>query len=223
MLNFKDWTARAAAFTAGLTRLQGTVKTEALVAPPLNMEALQRLEATLPRLLPLPLRSFLLEGSANCACRYVWDPPAHLCEQLPEILDGGVYGGAELCNAEELVGYGRDCHAWAMETWVAESPDDQVLWLHATPFAALANGDYLGLDLSKQESDPPVVYLCHDDQSSLIAPNFASFLLAWETLCYIGPEIWLLDKFRDPGSGYLDSETPEAERLRHLFGAVRAE
>jgi hypothetical protein len=219
MFDFRGWTLRAEAFTTGLTQLAGEVRTETRVAPPLTLDALQRLEAALSRPLPLPLRSFLLEGSAHCACRYVWEPPEAISEQLPEIFGGGVTaGGANLCNAEELVDYCRGCQEWATETWIAHFPEDQVLWLHAMPFASLRNGDYLGLDLSKGERNPPVVYLSHDDHSSLIASTFETFLLAWERLCYIGPEIWLLDGFREPRTGLLDSETSRAEQLRRLFG-----
>jgi hypothetical protein len=219
MFDFRGWILRAEAFTTGLRRLEGQVQTETLVAPPLTLDALQRLEAAIPQPLPLPLRRFLREGSAHCACRYVWEPPAAIAEQLPEIFGGGAMGGgAHLCNAEELVDDCQACQEWATETWIAHFPEDKTLWLHAMPFASVRNGDYLGLDLSKGERDPPVVCLSHDDHSGSIASTFEAFLLAWERLCYIGPEIWLLDEFRDPRTGLLDSETSKAEQLRRLFG-----
>ena len=65
------------------------------------------------------------------------------------------------------------------------------------------NGDYLALDLRAIETDPPVVYLNHDDESFLLSPDFVAFLSAWERLCYIGPEHWLLSEFAGAG-GYLD-------------------
>ena len=40
--------------------------------------------------------------------------------------------------------------------------------------------------------DPPVLYLNHDEDSSIIAPDLARFLLAWERLAYVGPDHWLL-------------------------------
>ena len=86
----------------------------------------------------------------------------------------------------------------------------------ALPFAALDNGDYLALDLQADRPDPPVVYLNHDDESAVIAGTFVSFLRAWERLCYLGPEHWLLLAFSVPG-GQIDAESERAARLRQLL------
>lgn len=64
--------------------------------------------------------------------------------------------------------------------------------------------------------DPPVVYLNHDDESVTIARSFDEFLRAWEGLCYLGPEHWLLLEFLG-ADGYLDANNDRAARLRALF------
>ena len=43
------------------------------------------------------------------------------------------------------------------------------------------------------------------------------FLRAWEGLCYLGPEHWLLLEFVGP-DGYLDANSDHVARLRGLFG-----
>jgi hypothetical protein len=112
-----------------------------------------------------------------------------------------------------------DCKSWATETWIAEEPEVKELWLNAFPFAHLANGDYLALAEWKKHNDPPVVYLSHDDTSRIITPNLASFLSEWAGVCYIGPEIWMLEPYLDKTTGYLNSNTDEARKLRTKIGA----
>jgi hypothetical protein len=61
-----------------------------------------------------------------------------------------------------------------------------------------------------------VVYLDHEDTSFLIAPSFDDFLEEWARLGFLDFG-YLLD-FRDPETGFLDSRTPNAARLRAELG-----
>ena len=72
----------------------------------------------------------------------------------------------------------------------------------------------------RQKERPPVVYLAHDDDSIIIAPDFDTFLETWERLCCIGPSIWLLEEFINPETGFLDANTTKAVELRKLFGVA---
>ena len=114
-----------------------------------------------------------------------------------------------------LADYCKAVREWARDTWIADEPDQRIIWESALPFVALDNGDYLALDLHADASDPPVVYLCHDDESLLLARNFPEFLAAWERLCYLGPEHWLLEPFI--GDSGLDAESERAKSLRALL------
>jgi hypothetical protein len=99
---------------------------------------------------------------------------------------------------------------------VEEFETEQDKWLHSFPFARLENGDYLAIDL-RDEGCRPVMYLSHDDESRLLSPSFYEYLRTWERLCYVGPEIWMLEPFTDPMTGYLNPETENAKLLRQLF------
>ncbi len=78
------------------------------------------------------------------------------------------------------------------------------------------NGAYLGLDITEAKDNPPVIYLSHDDESFVISESFTDFLTHWERLCYIGPEVWILEKFRGE-NGYISSDSGKAEDLRKLL------
>ena len=161
------------------------------------------------------LRDLFTIGSAHLDCHYV-------LEHGDGILDGilpdekRIFGGARLGPLSELPEFSRSIAEWAAETWVADAPAQRAIWTSAVPFTRMANGDFLALDLSAQDIDPPVVYLSHDDDSSVIAPDLPGFLDAWERLAYVGPEHWLLLEFVD-GRGRLDPESDRAARLRGML------
>jgi len=132
-------------------------------------------------------------------------------------LKGQEFSGGLEVDTRLLKRHKRECAKWANETWIADEPEEKSLWLNSRPFASLPNGDYLGLGDWSQESNPPVVYLCHDDSSQVLAQDLASFLEIWAGLGYIGPEISILDHFIDNSTGMLDASTLKAERLRDVF------
>lgn len=216
-----DWVAAVRVFIGRGSGIPG-FKGRADVALPLGQKSHAELVEKLPVSLPEAVAAFLLEGSARCKFRYEWTPKGPAAKQLQAALDGEekVFGGADLCHAAALARWLKDCKAWAEETWIAEYPEEQATWLSTLPIAAMANGDYLGVDLRHAKSDPPVVYLSHDEESRVIAPSFTAFLQAWAGLCYIGPEIWLLENFLDEKTGWLDSTSERAKKLRELFGVV---
>jgi hypothetical protein len=61
-----------------------------------------------------------------------------------------------------------------------------------------------------------VLYLNHEEAPSIIAGSFSSFMKAWESLFYVGPEIWMLEPFLN-SSGHLDGTTPAAVEFRQAM------
>jgi hypothetical protein len=221
MTAFDDagWVARAQAFVDRIARLPGVEVRSRDVDPPLGPGEVDRLAATLGRPIPDALRRFLTHGSGRVDCAYAYAPVGARLAELRAVLpdESRLFGSARLCAAAELPDYARSTAGWARETWVADDPDQHALWEAGLPFAALANGDFLALDMRGGSADPPVLYLNHDDASAALAPAFTEFLGRWEQLCYVGPEHWLLDPFLG-ADGTLDARTPRADRLRALFG-----
>jgi hypothetical protein len=216
--DYAGWAARARRFVERIEGLPDVEVRSRDVEPPLAPEQVERIAAAIGRPIPDALRRFLTEGASRMDCAYAYEPDDAGLEELRSVLpdETRIYGGARLCAAAELPDYARSTADWARETWVADDPDQRVLWEGGLPFAALDNGDYLALDTRGGSPDPAVLYLCHDDASSLLARSFTEFLARWEQLCYLGPEHWLLDPFVGP-DGTLDVQTERADRLRALF------
>jgi len=217
-LDFAGWVARAQEFVDRIEGLPGVEVGSRAVEPPVAPEQLGRIEAAIGRPIPGALRQFLTGGASRVDCAYGYKPIDAELEELRSLLpyETRLYGGARLCAAAELPNHVRSTAEWARETWVADDPEQRALWEAGLPFAALDNGDFLALDTRGGSPDPEVIYLCHDDASSVVAPTFTEFLARWEKLCYIGPEHWLLDPFLGL-DGTLDAETEGAARLRELF------
>ncbi len=217
MVDYGDWVRCAQSFTSKLgTRLEGDWELESEVAAPMDEQSIINLERTLSRDLPLPLRGFFKQGSRCLECRYVWTPTGTFVEPMHNLFPnqgGYIYGGARFCDALDIPAMLEECRVLA--EGFQEAPEQEAFWLNALPFAQIRNGDTLALDM-RHPLDPPVVYLAHDD-SQVIAPSFDAFLHAWGRLCYIGPEIWLLDEFLDAETGLMDSEADKAQKLRDLF------
>jgi len=218
--DYGAWVGRAQAFTERLAHLDDAEVYSSAVAPPVGEPELGAVERALGPTLPSSLRSFFTRGAASVDCRYAFEPDDAALDRLRELLphEIRIFGGARLGPASELPEMSRSVGEWAEDTWVAESPDQKAIWKSALPFAALDNGDYLALDLRGDGTDPPVVYLNHDEESSVIAGNFVTFLTAWERLCYLGPEHWVLLEFTGVG-GHLDPDSDRAAHLRQLLAA----
>src|SRR5687767_14628806 len=82
MMDFSNWIQRAVEFHKTLQRLAGTIKVQSVVAPPMSLEEVNNFAGKLRLSMPLQLRRFLTEASANCACTYWWRPPPRLVERL---------------------------------------------------------------------------------------------------------------------------------------------
>lgn len=216
--DFAGWVARARAFTLGLDHLPAAEVRSTAVAAPLDEVALGALEDALGAVLPTSLRTFFSRGTSAMDCAYTFKPEGQALDQLRTLLpdESEIFGGARMGPASDLADYSTAVREWARDTWIADEPDQRIIWESALPFVALDNGDYLALDLQDGATDPSVVYLCHDDESLLLARNLAEFLAAWERLCYLGPEHWLLGPFIiDSG---LDAESEPAKGLRAMLG-----
>jgi hypothetical protein len=203
--DYAAWVERARRFVEQLARVPGADVRPTAIAGPAARTELAAVENQLGRPLTPSLRELFTIGSAHLDCHYAFEPE-------------NLFGGARLGPLSELPEFSRSAAEWAAETWVADAPDQHAMWTSALPFVRMVNGDYLALDPRSADSDPPIVYLNHDDDSSVIAPDLATFLHAWERLAYVGPEHWLLLEFVD-GHGYLDPGSDRAARLRRLLTA----
>lgn len=205
MFDYRGWVERAHKFVTEAVPLvpHNDCSIHAELAPPLTLQELQQVQTEGGRPLPLELQNFWLTASKQCDCSYV-------LETEEKIYAGGATFIDVLKLADELI----ECGVWA--DIVASWPDDPTLWLHSIPFCSLKNGDYLGLFMLTPQDNPPVAYLSHDDESFILAESFTTFLETWERLCYLGPESWELEEYRDT-NGYLNADSQQAQELRDFF------
>ena len=222
-MDYRNWIREAERFVAHVPSLTGEVEHEFRAAPPLNRAALADLDKSLRLKIPPPVARFLEHGSGGCMTHYLWEPTGQPAGRLRTILNRPyVFGGAPLCDSQRFAQWQEWCVEGATETGIADWPEEKALWLRAFPFAGMSDGDFLALDLERGTADPPVVYLCHDDQSRMLSRSFDDFLEEWRRLCYIGPHPELLEDFFDPASGYLSGASEKARALRVLFEAEDA-
>lgn len=224
MFDYQIWIERAVSFINNLAKPSpyfNDVRSEVLVQPPLIESELIEITSKIDKQIPQELANFWLNGSRHCDCTYFCeDAKSEIVSQIETIFGSSqeIYGGASLIDAADLPQHLLNCKDWAEETWVAEYPQDKGFWLNSVPFAEMNNGDYLALNIMEAKDNPPVIYLSHDDESSMIASSFTDFLTHWEQLCYVGPEIWMLQNFRDE-NGFINLDSGKAKDLRKMLGS----
>lgn len=224
--DFLAWVHRARQLMAVLDGRPGFELGAWMDAPPLASREADALSRGIGRQLPDTLRAFLERGASALACRYTfeYDPDdgaatTAFVELFP--YQTSIYGGPVFGPADALPDFARSCAAWAEQLDETGDPAEGRRWRHALPVIAVENGDYVALDgagPARDPTDPPVIYLSHEGESALLAASFTEFLAAWERLCYVGPEIWLLDGFRGP-DGFIAADGAASAKLQRLLGA----
>jgi hypothetical protein len=222
MIDVKGWINRARAFTQSLEQLPGETILELSISPASDDPVMDNSSREWRVDLPDQIGNFLLKGSADCRFHYVWTPPVTPARELKEVFpdQSYIYGGGSVCKLADFKNSQDACAWWFLGGKLdGKGLERLVPWLSSFPFLPTENGDYLALDVETNWESPPVLYLNHEctDDIQQVAATFEHFLTEWEKLCYIGPEIWMLDLFRDPISGHLDGDSQKAEALRRLF------
>lgn len=214
---FETWTERLTRFLMALSgRFPGNAEVRSDFASAILEQEIIGGQNGLRIGMPASVAEFLQKGSSKCDFSYRLTIPEGKRDEF-DLLEDEVSGGACLFGISDFAEYQNDCQQWATETWIADYPEDKEQWLNSFPFVAIGNGDYLGLDVRQQQADPPVIYLSHDDASEVISPSLKEFLLTWERLCYISPEIWVLRDYFDPASGMLSADSERGKQLRRLL------
>jgi hypothetical protein len=219
------WFRRAEHFVRGLHGLPGRWGISIKVAPPIASSDFSLIEAEFSYELPSLLRKLYTEGSAEFSCCYSWTPDTKHLPQVNELVPHhySFYGGPKfipLANLPRSIG---------VENWFdAEGMTDDekgaaITWEQTLPIIFIENGDLVGIHFTGNPDSQPVVYLCHDDPKNsveILAENLQSFLIHWEQLAYIGPEIWLLDHFLcESSTGSPGIDDVKAGRWRKLLQA----
>ncbi|WP_234045598.1 SMI1/KNR4 family protein [Haloferula rosea] len=219
-MNYHDWTECVRAFSEGLRMLPGEIDITIEIDPPLESQQIDTLADRWSNGLPASLRQLWSEGSARVNCPYVWTPSPDELPSLNEVFEDNdyIYGGARFEHAEQIYPGNSGADAGDEDMAAVLGKAGLELWCRCAVFLHVGNGDCLGLDPESDAEDPSVVYLVHDDdESSVISPSFSEFLAAWQELCYIGPEFWLLDYWIDGDRGVIDTTKNKTAELHRLL------
>lgn len=202
-MDYSAWIRRLIAF-ADDGRHGGRLRAE--VEPPLGAVEVRKLADDLDCGLPPGLRGLLATGASSITLHTVG--PA-----------GEDRGSEVFCPAGELVAWREEALAQARESWLVEPdwPLDRAYWRHALPLLRYDDGDGIALWVhDPDDPNPAVVYLRHDEESFLLSRTFDEFLGEWEQLGY--SPVGELVAYRNPSTGFLDSNTPAGRALRASLG-----
>ena len=159
-----------------------------------------------------------------------WQPPKKLKNLLFSLFPphDSIAGGLELCgfNGQFTLG---NCFlpglADAAEAY--EENGDHVnknFWANSIPFHDCGNGDFLAIYTGNDcpTGTFPVAYLDHDggEYSSVISPDFDTFLDVWERLYYVEPGLILGREFYDEQTGYINPIAKRKEDLDKFWTAA---
>ena len=219
-MDYGKWAGRLMTFGTEICRRVGAeVEAGPELGPPVAEEDLLREERALGVRLPSELRRFFAEAGGRVWFRYGWTVPAKLRRKhLGSMLSDEELFGRVCIDLKALKNYQRDCRRIAENLRVPGAEEELEFWLGTLPFMQMDDGDCLGLDITSGDPNPRVVYLAHDGPSDVIGETFSSFLEAYERVCYLGPDSFMLEPFRDWDTGHLVGTRPEVSRLRGLFG-----
>lgn len=225
MADYSKWLKRAEKFARSVMRCPGECGLKIDIGPLLDPIEAKCLDTALPLGLPQILRDFYLTASASVECTYNWEPDGDCVGLLEQVLPSAqsVYGGPHLCSALELPQSQQQLFSFAevMDELGRFGPAAAAVMRGSVPLIEIANGDYMILHLKAQGHDSQVVYVSHEadaDVESPITPISSTgeqFMVDWERIGYLGPEIWLLDAFLEASpKKLLESSSSIASRWR---------
>lgn len=217
-LSSQSW-QRWAAKTRGLFEKMrssdcGVDDLKSYLAPPANGADISEIKK---RIAPITLPSIYVAVIQGVGSKFEYNYHFDADDVVEKLGLDCVAGGGRFFDLAALPKDLAECKQWAEETWISESEEDMDIWLNALPFGAMSNGDYLGLDLRSNQDNPQVLYLSHDDESKVIAHNLSHFLEAWQRLCFIGPESWMLEPFLNEEDGTLSLQSEAMDCLQEWF------
>ena len=134
--------------------------------------------------LPDELRRFYATACSSAQVTFYKEFPQNA---LP-LDDGAFCGCIKIVSEAKQKRVKQELIETVRNTWLAADAVQRELWLAATPFLELKNGDYIGIGKGER-----IWYLSHDEESFLLAKSLADWLDYWRSVFFIGPEWWVLD------------------------------
>lgn len=208
------WTSDWAAILAACNALGGQAS-ELAIAQPATASDVQAVASELGRPLPESLRQVLLDFSSAVSFRWRLPKDFKLPKPLREI-----FGGELAWDVRRLVEVEQERASWQQNVFPNADDAYDSVWHNKLGFIAVPNGDVIAFDLAGG-SDPPVVYLSHDDGEGhgyRLGDNFIEFIDRWSSLGCPGPEDWQMMPFIESATSGLLPDCENAKQWRQLIG-----
>ncbi len=206
---FKRWLDEALEFAIQLRKIDDTAVRQICVSSPImiNRGCEEQFQYEFAQHIPQSLLEFYASASSCFGFTYEID------------VNSRIYGGPDIIDADRIDDARVFCKN-AAEIHNDVYPETENKWENAFPLIYVCNGDLIALDCEEGNADPPVVYLCHDEEYHYsLADSLMAFLIEWQKIKFIGPEIWELEKwgFIDGPGGSLDVSRGRLSELNNEF------
>lgn len=190
-------------------------ETELMVEEPASTAEVEAVENRLERKLPLQIREFFLQYSKKCKFSAFLPDDFELPGELNEIFSAGF-----LISLEEFVDVENSRKDYVEECFVNENDTYDAVWHHKLGFMRVPNGDIIAFDVNENETNPPVVYLSHDDGEGhgyILGSDFDTYFEQLLLIGACGNEDWQMMPFCPDAQSGIVSDCDNAKNYRRII------
>lgn len=191
-------------------------ETELVVEEPASIAEVEAVENIIERKLPLQIRDFFLQYSKKCEFS-AWLPDDF---ELPDELDE-IFSATFLISLEEFADVENARKDWVEECFTDEEDEYDSVWHHKLGFMHVPNGDIIAFDVKRNETNPPVVYLSHDDGDGhgyILGKDFDTYFEQLLLVGACGNEDWQMLPFCSDAQSGIISDCENAKKYRRIIG-----
>ena len=190
-------------FQKGIENIGGEFFREFKIGTPAKEVEILEVEKRLGYKIPEDFRDILLKYSS--CFEYDWNIYKGVSEKQIELPDNlkGIFAGDLHWELNVLVKFQEDNKDWIEECFPDYNDEYDRVWHNKILFYEVGNGDYLAIELEK-ENYGKIVYLSHDDGDGhgyYLANNFKELLSNWSKVGCVGGEDWQWLTFYTKGIG----------------------
>ena len=187
-----------------------------VVEKPASRTEVEEVEKRLGRKLPIQIRDFFLQYSKKC------EFSAYLPDdlELPDALES-IFCADFIISLEDLADIEKVRKGWVETCFNDEDDEYDAVWHHKLGFMQVPNGDIIAFDVKKRETNPPVVYLSHDDGEGhgyILGKDFNTFFEQLLLVGACGNEDWQMLPFCLDAESGIVSDCENAKEYRKIIG-----
>lgn len=191
-------------------------ETKLVAEKPASIAEVEEAEKKLGRKLPLQLRDFFLRYAKKCGFSAFLPDDFKLPHELRHIFSATFLISLEaVADAEETrKGWVEDCFPDAEDAYDA-------VWHNKLGFMHVPNGDIIAFDVAESETNPPVIYLSHDDGEGhgyVLGKDFDTYFEQLLRVGACGNEDWQMLPFCTDSRSGIVSDCENAVEYRRIIG-----